>query len=106
MKSSSFEGCPLVLFKCIPLTHAYKLGPQCLPHLWFYAADLQLLLAFSPAVVLLIKCPKAGVVVTLSMVLGSTVYVALQTFYSDLYPVTIYFADDIMCVCGSLPVHW
>ncbi|KAL1440578.1 hypothetical protein MTO96_001133 [Rhipicephalus appendiculatus] len=69
---------------------------SCLPHLWFYAADLQLLVGFTPAVILLVRWPKAGLALTLSMVLACTVYIALQTLYSDLYPVTIYFAEDVM----------
>ncbi|KAH9360876.1 hypothetical protein HPB48_008152 [Haemaphysalis longicornis] len=71
---------------------------QCLPHLWFYAADLQLLVGFTPAVVLLVRSPKAGVALTLAMVVACTVYIALQTLYRDLYPVTIYFAEDVMYV--------
>ncbi|XP_077532175.1 nose resistant to fluoxetine protein 6-like [Haemaphysalis longicornis] len=69
---------------------------SCLPHLWFYAADLQLLVGFTPAVVLLVRSPKAGVALTLAMVVACTVYIALQTLYRDLYPVTIYFAEDVM----------
>ncbi|KAM7305111.1 nose resistant to fluoxetine protein 6 [Ixodes scapularis] len=69
---------------------------SCLPHLWFFAADLQLLVAFSPAVVLLVRSPRLGLILTISMVLGSTLYVALQTYYKDLYPVTIFFADNVM----------
>ncbi|XP_037522280.1 nose resistant to fluoxetine protein 6-like isoform X2 [Rhipicephalus sanguineus] len=69
---------------------------SCLPHLWFYAADLQLLVGFTPAVILLVRWPKAGLALTLTMVLACTVYIALQTLYSDLYPVTIYFAEDVM----------
>ncbi|XP_077505666.1 nose resistant to fluoxetine protein 6-like isoform X1 [Amblyomma americanum] len=69
---------------------------SCLPHLWFYAADLQLLVGFTPAVVLLVRWPKAGLALTLAMVLACSVYIALQTLYSDLYPVTIYFAEDVM----------
>lgn len=69
---------------------------SCLPHLWFYAADLQLLVGFTPAVILLVRWPKAGLALTLAMVLACTVYIALQTLYSDLYPVAIYFAEDVM----------
>ncbi|KAM7305110.1 nose resistant to fluoxetine protein 6 [Ixodes scapularis] len=78
---------------------------SCLPHLWFFAADLQLLVAFSPAVVLLVRSPRLGLILTISMVLGSTLYVALQTYYKDLYPVTIFFADNVMYgVNASVPL--
>ncbi|XP_064458707.1 nose resistant to fluoxetine protein 6-like [Ornithodoros turicata] len=69
---------------------------SCLPHLWFFAADLQLLFVFSLTLVLLVRCPKAGVLVAVSLVTAATVYVGLQTYYHGLLPVTIYFAEDVL----------